>query len=172
MGGGIRQKGVSLLQAKYVACAMAAVPRFLLFSLIAISSLFIFQYQAHAYVNVTVHGDISLTATEAAFTAGRMNSTGHPISYNCNENWTIYVRSLDPDLGLSDDGQYTKPLSDLRWKRSAASTYNIMTTTDAFVRSGSNNNGSFNVDYRFRLAWANDRKGTYGATIQYTITAT
>ena len=126
---------------------------------------------ALAQFDVTAHGDISLTATETSFLNGQHDSYNNTVSYSASGNWAVYVCSLDADLGLSNDGFYTKPLSDLQWKRSSLSSWNTMTTSDVQVMTGAAGTSSFDVDYRFLLSWSLDRAGAYGATIQYTITA-
>ncbi len=127
---------------------------------------------ANAQLDVTAHPDISLTANEAGYTSGSIVSGGNVVSYSSGVNWQITVLSLNPDLGLSTDGLYTKPLSDLRWKLSSSSTWNALTTSDVLVQTGAAGSDSISMDYEFLFAWAADRPGTYGTTVQFTITAT
>jgi len=123
--------------------------------------------------SITVHADISLTAEVADFDAGHKTTGPHLVSWTWTEggSWKVTIQSLDADLGTSDDGTYTKPLSDLKWKRSVATTWNTMSMTPATVRTGTASSSYSNQDYRFLLSWFNDKPGSYGATIQYTITS-
>jgi len=122
-----------------------------------------------AVQSITVHGDVSLTATASDFNAGEKQQLYNNIQWSSDTYWIITVKSLNADLGQSDDLSYTKPLSDLEWKLSGPASWKSMTTTDATVKLGSAGSGSFNVDYTVLLSWANDKKGNYSATIQYTI---
>ncbi len=136
-----------------------------------LSALLTASLRADAQFDVVVHSDVVLTATDSSFIAGECLSLNNAIAWNASANWEITVRSLNADLGQSNDGFYTKPLSDLQWKLSSQSSWNAMTTSDVQVTTGAAGSSSFDVDYRFLLSWALDRPGTYGATIQYTITA-
>lgn len=124
---------------------------------------------ASATQSITVHPDISLTATVSDFNAGERQELTNLIQWSSDSYWIITVKSLDSDMGTSDDLTYTKPLSDMKWKLTGTSTWKTMTTSDATVKLGSPGSGSFYVDYKVLLSWASDRKGTYSATIQYTI---
>jgi hypothetical protein len=148
-----------------------SAPRYMLAGSIVLALLAVTPAPAQAQFDVTVHGDVSLTATETSFLNGYHDSYNNTITYSASGLWVIYVCSLDADLGQSDDGFYTKPLSDLEWKRSSQSSWNAMTTSDALVRGGPAGASSFDMDYRFLLSWSQDSAGAYGATIQYTITA-
>jgi len=124
---------------------------------------------ASAAQSITVHSDIFLTATVGDFNAGEKQELTNLVQWSSDSYWIVTVKSLDPDMGQSDDLSYTKPLSDFKWKLTGTSTWKTMTTADATVKLGSPGSGSFNVDYKVLLSWESDRKGTYSATIQYTI---
>jgi hypothetical protein len=124
---------------------------------------------ANAAQTITVHSNISLTATASDLSAGEMQELTNLIQWSSDTSWIITIKSLNADMGQSDDFSYTKLLSDLKWKLTGLPTWNTMTTSDATVKLGSTGSGSFNVDYKVLLSWANDKKGTYCATIQYTI---
>ena len=119
---------------------------------------------------ITAHDDVSLTAATTDFNAGEKQSMNNTIDWTSDTDWTITVRSLDADLGQSDDLSYTKSLSDLQWKLSAGGSWVAMTTADVTVKTGVTGGGSFDVDYKFLLAWASDKPGTYSATLEFTIT--
>lgn len=130
--------------------------------------------EALAVVSITAHSDILLTATVADFDAGNKDSLSNTVTYQCDQGflWRIRVRSLDANLGQSNDATYTKPLSDLRWKGGDQPTWIPMTTSYATVlgwRFQFSGTRTVDIDYRFLLSWANDKPGTYQATIQYTI---
>lgn len=167
MGEGRRNNSrTRAFRANALGAARRLLPAALALVLIAAAAI-----PALAQFDVTAHGDISLTATESHFFAGECLSQNNTINWSAAANWQVSVRSLDADLGLSDDGFYTKPLSDLQWKRSSLSSWNTMTTSDVQVMTGAAGSSSFDVDYRFLLSWSQDSAGAYGATIQYTITA-
>jgi len=125
--------------------------------------------RANAAQTITVHSDISLTATASDLNAGEKQELTNLIQWTSDSAWIITVMSLNADMGQSDDFSYTKSLSDMKWKLTGLSTWNSMTTTDATVKLGATGSGSFNVDYKVLLSWVNDKKGIYSATIQYTI---
>ncbi len=119
--------------------------------------------------SITEHAPVNMTATASDFNAGEKVAPNNLIQWTSDIAWIITVKSLDSDLGQSNDFSYTKPLSDLKWKRSTWPFWLTMTTTDANVSAGSSGSGQFNVDYKVLLSWSADIPGSYGATIQYTI---
>ena len=133
--------------------------------------LFLLAVPASAVETITVHSDVNLNATTTDLDAGEKTSTNNTINWTADVDWIVTVKSLDANLGQSDDLAYTKPLSDLLWKLSSNPTWTTLTTTDATVTSGGvgGGSGNFDVDYNFLLTWSNDRPGTYDATLQYTI---
>lgn len=124
---------------------------------------------ANAAQSITVHSDIWLTTTSGDSNAGEKQELTNLIQWSSDTSWIITVKSLNSDMGQSDDLSYTKLLNDLKWKLTGLSSWKTMTTSDATVKLGSAGSGSFNVDYKVLLSWADDKKGTYSATIQYTI---
>jgi len=134
-----------------------------------------FPHHALAAVQIIAHSDILLTATVADFDTGYKLSLGNSVLYQCDQDstWQIGIRSLDANLGPSDDATYTKPLSDLYWKGGSQGSWIPMTTSYVTVLSGSSSPGwwTVDIDYGFLLSWFNDKPGTYQATIQYTITS-
>lgn len=122
-----------------------------------------------AQQSVTAHSNISLTATEWDFLATQKVTMSHTITWSSDTAWEISIKSLDADLGTSDG--YTKPLSDLEWKTSPVGSWTTMTTTDACVKIGAAGSGEFDLDYKIWLSWSSDKPGTYGCTLQFTISA-
>jgi len=140
---------------------------------VLLALLFLMAVPASAVETVTVHSDVNLNATTTDLDAGEKVSSNNTINWTADVDWIVTVKSLDANLGQSDDFVFTKPLTDLLWKLSASGTFTAITTTDTTVTSGAfgGGSGNFDVDYKFLLSWSNDRPGTYGATLQYTISA-
>ena len=151
---------------------MLASRKIILFAVL-FTLLFLMAVPTSAVETITVHSNLNLNATTTDFDAGEKASTANTIDWTADVDWIVTVKSLDANLGQSDDFVYTKPLSDLLWKLSINPAYTTITTTDTTVTSGAfgGGSGNFDVDYKFLLAWSNDRPGTYGATLQYTISA-
>ena len=144
---------------------------FRLFLLTALLSMTLFNIPSNAAENIWVHSTVNLAATTTDFDAGEKVSSSNTINWWATNDWIITVKSLDANLGQSDDLSYTKPLSDLLWQLSSGGSWASITTTDATVTTGTAGTSSFDVDYKFLLSWTADKPGSYGATFQYTITA-
>ena len=127
--------------------------------------------QSSAAETITAHSNVNLTATTTDFNAGEKVSANNSIDWWADNDWIVTVKSLDVNLGQSDDLSYTKLLSDLEWQLSVGGSWAAMTTTDVTVKTGTAGTNSFDVDYKFLLSWSADKPGSYGATIQYTISA-
>ncbi len=84
-----------------------------------------------------------------------------------NLSWALRVRALEPDMGLSDDGTYRKPVSDLE-VRAAPAPYVAVTTHDQAIASGPHGEHRLSLDYRVRLG-PEHRNGTYRVTLIYTL---
>ncbi len=142
-------------------------------SAVLLTLLFLMAVPTSAVETITVHSDVNLNATTTDLDAGEKVSSNNTINWTADVDWIVTVKSLDANLGQSDDLAYTKPLTDLQWKLSASGTFTTITTTDATVTSGvfGGGSGNFDVDYKLLLSWSSDRPGTYGATLQYTISA-
>lgn len=83
-----------------------------------------------------------------------------------NMPWTLRVRALEPDMGISDDGQYRKPLSDLHVR--AAQSYISVSVRDQRVTEGPSGEFLISLDYRVRVG-PEHRDGRYHVTLVYTI---
>jgi hypothetical protein len=107
---------------------------------------------------------------ENEFEAGCAMLQNHPISWESDGDWSITVRSLDADLGMSDGGLYTKLLSDLQWKLSTESVWIPMTQTDTEVDWGYGiGSGVIYIDIKVLLEWVQDEPGNYQADLVFTI---
>lgn len=84
-----------------------------------------------------------------------------------NVPWALRVRASEPDMGLSDDGTYRKPVSDLE-VRAAHSPYVPVTVYDQTIARGPVGEHLLSVDYRVRLG-AEHRDGNYRVTLIYTL---
>jgi hypothetical protein len=107
---------------------------------------------------------------KSEFDAGYAQLLNHPIYRSSTVDWDIFVCSLDPDLGMSTDGLYTKSLADLRWKLSSGSSWTPMTQIDTEVTFGYDTGpGVTYIDVRVLLNWVQDRPGSYQADLLFTI---
>jgi hypothetical protein len=86
-----------------------------------------------------------------------------------NVPWVLRVHAQEPDMGLSDDGTYRKPVSDLA-VRVATGPYVLVMLQDQVITSGSPGEHLLPVDYRVRLG-DEHRDGNYRVTLIYTLTS-
>ena len=126
-----------------------------------------------AVETITAHSNINLNATVTDFDTGEKVTSNNTMNWTSDVDWVVTVKSLDANLGQDDGLTYTKPLGDLLWKLSSNSTWTAITTSDATVTSDvfGGGSGNFDMDYKFLLAWSLDLPGSYGATLQFTISA-
>ena len=125
-----------------------------------------------AVQNVSINDLAFGVVGEDDFIAGGMTVEDQPVSWESDVGWSISVRSLDADLGLSGSGTYTKPLGDLQWKLSSESIWIPMTQTDAEVDfNSSTGSGVIYMDFLVELHWDADEPGDYGADLLFTISA-
>jgi hypothetical protein len=117
--------------------------------------------------------DISIGPASADdFVSGQLYIQAEPIYWESDTPWRIFVRSVQPNLGVSDDGTYIKPLSDLMWKLSEDEVWNPMTQEENEIDFGSEpGEGVIYIDFLFSLDWMRDIAGDYGAEIVFTIQA-
>ena len=132
----------------------------------------LYTLPAEAAQSITAPSDIALNPGVADFNAGEKVSANNTIDWTSDVDWIVTVKSLNANLGPSDDLTYIKPLSDLLWKLSAGSSWTEVTTADVTVQTGpiGGGSGSFDMDFKFLLAWSLDKPGTYSTTLQFTIT--
>lgn len=81
--------------------------------------------------------------------------------------WALHVRASEPDMGLSDDGTYRKPISDLE-VRATPAPYVPVATHDQTIARGPSGEYLLLLDYRVRLG-AEHRDGNYRVTLIYTL---
>jgi len=105
------------------------------------------------------------------FVTGGMYIQAQPIYWSSGTSWTITVRAMQPNLGVSDDGTYIKPLDDLFWKLSDDESWIPMTQEEEEVDYGMEGEGVIYVDYVLTLDWLEDIAGNYGAELVFTIWA-
>jgi len=110
------------------------------------------------------------TAGEDEFRAGQALTLRQPVWWESDIPWRITVRSLNADLGMSDDGRYVKPLGDLQWKLSDERQWTKLRRDDEEMNASDEpGSGVFSVDYRALLDWKRDRPGDYSAALRFTI---
>jgi hypothetical protein len=124
----------------------------------------------YAVQNIVVNDMDFGVVGESEFMDGYALLLSQPISWESDVGWRITVYSLDPDLGLSNDGLYTKLLSDLQWKLSSGSLWVPMTQDATEVDwSSDTGTGVVYIDAKVLLDWVNDVPGNYQADLVFTI---
>jgi len=109
-------------------------------------------------------------AGEDDFFNGYILVQSHPIFWSSDTGWRITVHSADPNLGVSDDGTYVKPLSDLLWKLSDEEAWIPMTQDPEEVDWSENGGeGVIYVDFAIQLDWHRDFPGHYEAHLFFFI---
>jgi len=147
-----------------------ALPLFL-----AIALLLLAPTAARADQSITVNNINLGIIGEEDFLAGYALAASQAIFWESDVPWRITVRSLDPDLGTSDDGSYIKPLEDLLWKVSDEETWIPMTReVEEIEWSGGADEGAVGLgviylDFVARLDWESDIPGQYRARLVFTI---
>ncbi len=84
-----------------------------------------------------------------------------------NVPWALRVRAQEPDMGLSEDGAYRKPVNDLE-VRAAHGPYVPLAVSDQTLAYGPAGEHLLPIDYRVRLG-AEHRDGNYRVTVIYTL---
>lgn len=134
------------------------------------TALLIFPTAALAAQSINV-ADINLgTIGEDEFNDGYAAVPSHAIFWESDIAWRILINSYDPDLGISDDGTYVKPLSDLYWKLSNEEIWLPITQDREELDWGTETgDGVIYVDFAVSLAWKKDVPGRYGTELIFTI---
>ncbi|MCS6903141.1 MAG: hypothetical protein NZO41_02545 [Candidatus Bipolaricaulota bacterium] len=83
-----------------------------------------------------------------------------------NLPWVLRVRALESEMGISDDGQYRKPVSDLYVR--ARQYYIPISTSDQTITQGASGEFLISMDYRVRVG-PEHRDGRYHVTLIYTL---
>jgi hypothetical protein len=131
---------------------------------------------ARADQSITINNLNLGISGEDDFLAGYVLAPSQAIFWESDVPWRITVRSIDPDLGTSDDGSYVKPLGDLLWKVSDEETWTPVTReVEEIEWSGGTDDtvghGVIYLDFVARLDWEKDAPGQYGARLVFTIEA-
>ncbi|MCK4719679.1 hypothetical protein KAU08_03410 [bacterium] len=138
--------------------------------IIAMAVFLVFSPAVRAEQSINV-ADINLgTVGENEFNDGYAFIPSHAIFWESDISWRITISSYDPDLGMSDDGTYIKPLSDLLWKLSDEETWLPVTQEEEELEWGTETgDGVIYVDFAVLLAWMKDVPGQYGTELIFTI---
>jgi hypothetical protein len=144
--------------------------RFWLVMILAIASLLLASPVAATELSITVN-DINFGIVgEDEFLAGYALVPAHAIFLESDIPWRVTVRSLDPDLGMSDDGMYIKPLGNLLWKLTDEQSWQPMAQEPEEVDwSVDTGEGLVLVDFVVILDWEKDVPGEYEARIVFSI---
>jgi len=146
--------------------------KILLASFLLLGELLFFPKALLAAQSISVNDFAFGVVGETEFLAGYAILSNQPILWESDVPWRITVRSLDANLGMSNSGEYIKPLSDLEWKLSGESGWTPMTQDDTEVDwSEETGSGAIYIDVRVLLEWAYDEPGTYQADLLFTISA-
>jgi hypothetical protein len=133
-------------------------------------TLLLIPTAARAEQSITIN-DLNLGIIgEREYAAGFALMRAHPVFYRSDTPFRVTISSLDPNLGVSDDGTYIKPLGDLVWKLSDEPDWVPVTQEDEEVDwSDTPGEGALYVDFVVLLDWTKDVPGRYGARLVFTI---
>jgi hypothetical protein len=137
---------------------------------VLIAGLFFYVTPVFADQSLTV-GEFHLgIADENDFLSGRKTFNDVPVYWESDVPWQISMSSLDPNLGISDNGQYAKPLSDFLWKPSDKLQWVPLTQYPQEIGwGGETGNGVFYIDIEIVLDLAKDLPGDYRGDILFSI---
>ncbi len=108
--------------------------------------------------------------TEADFAVGYVEErSALTLKAASNIPWTVQVHALESNMGSSNDGTYTKPLTDFSL-RSNGGSYSSITGFDQTLASGDTGEHTLVIDYKVDTEKETHRDGDYGLTLVYTIT--
>lgn len=126
---------------------------------------------AQAATSVSVDDIRIKRPSKQDFRDGESKLERQPVKWESDTPWRITVESLDPNLGTSDYGGYTKLLSDLQWRLSNGRNWYEMRQQPQEVTTGEAGKGTFQMDWRVLLDITRDRPGRYRAELRFTISA-
>lgn len=107
---------------------------------------------------------------EEDFLAGYVIVPRLPIFWESDTPWTISVCSLTPDLGISDEADYAKPLDDLLWRQSDEQVWvPVSQDPEEVAWSLETGSGVVYIDVLVMLDWLTDAPGMYEGDILFTI---
>ena len=125
---------------------------------------------AHADSRVSMDDLRFSTPRRNDFRKGEQNLERQPVKWESDAAWLVIIEAVDAELGISDDGKYYKPLSDLQFRLSQNNTWiELRQQAQEFAR-GERGKGTFTVDWRVLLDITKDRPGRYRAELRLTIT--
>lgn len=108
--------------------------------------------------------------TEADFAVGYIEQpSALTLTAASNTSWTVKVHTLESDMGTSDDGIYTKPLTDFSLCANGGP-YSSITGFDQTLASGDAGKHTLVIDYKVATEEETHKDGDYGLTLVYTIT--
>jgi len=111
------------------------------------------------------------TIGEQEFMDGYILIPELPVFWSSDVPWRISVGSMDPDMGLSDDASYSKPLEDLMWKISSEQTWIPLNRDPHEIAWGDETgSGVIYIDVIILLDWLSDAPGEYRTDLVFTIT--
>lgn len=95
-----------------------------------------------------------------------------PVFWESDTAWRLTVSAVSPDLGISNDAGYIKPLDDLLWKLSDEEVWlPIRQDAEEVVWSTETGSGVVYVDIMVLLDWLADAPGEYRVDLVFTIGA-
>jgi len=107
---------------------------------------------------------------EAEFDAGYVLVPSVPVFWESEVPWRMTVRSLNPDLGVSENSRYVKSLSDLRWRLSDGQAWlPLRQDTEEVDWSTQTGSGVIYIDIVILLDWLKDAPGEYRTDVVFTI---
>ena len=110
--------------------------------------------------------------SEVDFQAGYHLIPGIPILWESDTAWRLAVSSVDPDLGISNDASYVKPLNDLMWKLADEDIWLPLSREPEEVTwSTETGSGVIYIDVLVLLDWLEDAPGDYRVELVFTLEA-
>lgn len=146
--------------------------KYVLTFLLVLISLPSWTSAAHADQFVTANRVNLGIAGEEGFMAGYILVPRLPVFWESDVPWRLTVSSFSPDLGLSNDASYNKPLEDLQWKISEEQVWQPLSQdAEELIWSSETGSGVIYIDVMVQLDWLRDTPGDYHADIILTIEA-
>ncbi len=146
--------------------------KYVLTFLLVLISLPIWTSAAYADQFVTANRINLGIAGEEEFMAGYVMVPRLPVFWESDVPWRLTVSSFSPDLGLSDDASYIKPLEDLQWKISEEQVWlPLSQDAEEVIWGTETGSGVIYIDVMVQLDWLEDTPGDYHADIILTIEA-
>ncbi len=107
------------------------------------------------------------TPTETELENGYLTYTGTltvTITPTNSGRYSLCARAGTQDMGLSNDGTYRKPITDIRVKSTAATSYVSLLQTDQQVVGNLKKTQTLTLDVQLHVSWA-DAPGNYASSI-------